>query len=113
MRSTRRASSADQPVTRSNSWLSRSTRVSGWYIVIMTGIRSMMVCSSEISRSRLQARAATISVMSAIVAMKACRTSRAWRGGSGANGPKPRSVPWTAMAARTTSSEAASRRPNR
>ncbi len=93
MRSTRWASSADQPVTRSNSWLSRSTRVSGSYIVIITGIRSMMVCSSEISRSRLQARPATIRVMSAMVAMNACSTSSAWRGESGANGPKSRSVP--------------------
>ncbi len=72
MRSTRRASSSVQPVTRSNSWLRRSTRVSGRYIVIITGMRSMMVFSSEISRSRLQAREATTRVMRAIVPMKAC-----------------------------------------
>ena len=75
MRSIRRASSADQPVTRVNSWLSRSTRVSGWYMVIITGMRSMMVCSREVSRARLQARDATTRIMRAMVPMKACSTS--------------------------------------
>ena len=87
--------------------------MSGRYIVIMTGMRSMMVWSREISRSRLQARHATTRVMRAMVAMNDCKTSRVWRGGRGANGPKPRRVPYTAMAASTRSTEAASRRPKR
>ena len=51
MKSMRWASAAVQPVTRSNSRLSRSTRVSGVNIVIMAGIVSMIVCSSSRSWS--------------------------------------------------------------
>ena len=47
MKSTACASAAVQPVTRVNARLSRSTRVSGWNMVIIAGIVSMIVCRSS------------------------------------------------------------------
>ena len=85
----------------------------GWYIVIMIGMRSMMVCSSVLSRSRLQASAATTKVMSAMVAVKACATSSEWPGSSPANGPWPRTVPWSAIPESRSTATAAARRSKR
>src|SRR3984893_5456335 len=113
MRSTVRASSIDQPVIRTNSRFRRRTRESGSYIVIITGIRSMMVWSREISPSLGQARDATTRVMRAMVDMNPWSTSSAWRGGSGENGPEARSVPYTAMAASRRSTGAGSRQAER
>src|SRR4029450_1337006 len=79
----------------------------------MIGMRSMMVCSSVLSRSRLQASAATTKVMSAMVAAKAWTTSSECVAGRSENGPCPRTVPCSAMVESSSTATAAARRSKR